>query len=304
MIENKSNELRKRAKTFFWASLFFSFSQRKHIQVLYSFCRYIDDISDSNSYSKYEAYKLLDEVKKDLINLKSDNIVIQNFINLKKEKEIDINLPTELISGVQKDLNNVNFNNIKDLLVYSYQVAGTVGLMMCAIMKVKNKTLLNHAVELGVAMQLTNISRDIKEDLLRNRIYLPKSMRNFSYNNYNELMNNEKKKKIFSYDVVKLIDYSNELYLCARNGINRLPRKYKLPILISSKLYQQIGYEIRNNPEDLWCKRFYVSYIKKIVITFLCVFDFSLTIFSYPKKKNTHKELANILGKYLNINGK
>ena len=302
MINNQSNDLKKRAKTFFWASLFFSYTQRKNIKVLYSFCRYVDDISDSSFYSKNEASKLLDEIKKDLTNMESNNSIIKNFITLIKEKKINLSLPIELIKGVKKDLNNINLNNMNDLIIYSYQVAGTVGLMMCSIMQVKNKILHIHAVELGIAMQLTNISRDIKEDLLRNRIYLPKSMRNFIYNGIEDLLNNDGKKKVFSNDIVKLIHYSNEIYLCAQNGINGLPIKFKLPILIASKLYQQIGFEIIKYPTDLWYKRFYVSYLKKILITFSCILNSLITVFSYHKKNNTHKEVEKILTKYLKTN--
>ena len=85
MISNKSNDLKKRAKTFFWASLFFSYNQRRHIKVLYSFCRYVDDISDSSFYSKNQASKLLNQIKKDLTNMDSNNVIIRNFINLVKE---------------------------------------------------------------------------------------------------------------------------------------------------------------------------------------------------------------------------
>ena len=299
MVNNKSNDLKKRAKTFFWASLFFSYTQRGHIKVLYSFCRYVDDISDSSFYSKYQASKLLNQIKKDLINMNSNNVIIKNFINLVKKKKINIDLPIELINGIQKDLNVVNFNNIQELIIYSYQVAGTVGLMMCSIMKVENKILRIHAVELGIAMQLTNISRDIKEDLLRNRIYLPKSMRNFSYNGNEDLIDSDEKKITFSHDIVKLIHYSNDIYLCAQNGINGLPLRFKLPILIASKLYQQIGFEIIKYPKDLWCKRFFVSHIKKILITLSCILNFLLTIFSYHKENNVHKEVDKILTKYL-----
>ena len=302
MINNKSNDLKKRAKTFFWASLFFSYTQRRHIKVLYSFCRYVDDISDSSFYSKNQASKLLNQIKKDLTNMDSNNVIIRNFITLVKEKKINIDLPIELINGIQKDLNIVNLKNIEELIIYSYQVAGTVGLMMCSIMKVKSKILHIHAVELGIAMQLTNISRDIKEDLLRNRIYLPKSMRNFSYNGYEDLIDSDKKKMIFSDDTVKLIHYSNEIYLCARDGINGLPLRFKLPILIASKLYQQIGFEIIKYPKDLWNKRFFVSYIKKVLITASCILNFFLTIFSYHKKNNIHREVEKILTKYLKKN--
>ena len=111
-----------------------------------------------------------------------------------------------------KDLRNVNIKTLEELIIYSFQVAGTVGLMMCSIMNVKLHSLQKPALELGIAMQLTNISRDIKEDLLMNRIYLPSEIRSFKYNNSNELLSNVKKKKNLSNDVLKLIELSENFY--------------------------------------------------------------------------------------------
>ena len=88
MLHSKS--IKKRAKTFFWASLFFSRSQQKDIAILYSFCRYIDDISDSDEFNKKEAKQKLESVKKELKTLKSQNPIINNFIQLKHKKKIDL----------------------------------------------------------------------------------------------------------------------------------------------------------------------------------------------------------------------
>ena len=297
MLHSKS--IKKRAKTFFWASLFFSKSQQKDIAILYSFCRYIDDISDSDEFNKKEAKQKLESVKKELKTLKSKNPIINNFIQLKHKKKIDLNLALELINGAMKDLTEVNLKNIEELIIYSYQVAGTVGLMMCSLMNVTNKNLLPHAIELGIAMQLTNISRDVKEDLEMNRIYLPESLRSFKYSSYEELINSKIKKKLIVGDILKLINYSNKIYKFSMNGILKLPFKYKLPILIASRLYQNIGFIILKRRSKLLKKRIYVSRLKKIYITFNCIL-FLLFKNNFNKYNDSyHKEVKIILSNYL-----
>ena len=297
MLHSKS--IKKRAKTFFWASLFFSKSQQKDIAVLYSFCRYIDDISDSNEFDKTEAKKKLESIKKELKALKSQNPLINNFIQLKHKRKIDLNLALELINGAKKDLKKVNLKSIEELIIYSYQVAGTVGLMMCSLMNVTNKNLLPFAIELGIAMQFTNISRDVKEDLEMNRIYLPESFRSFNFSSYKELLNNNKKKNLMVGDVLKLINYSNKIYKSSMNGILRLPFKYKLPILIASRLYQNIGFIILKRRRKLFRKRIYVSRLKKMYITLNCILFLLFKNNINKSNHSYHKEVKIILSNYL-----
>ena len=194
-MDNTSNLLKKRGKSFFWASLFFSKKERLNIQTLYSFCRLIDDIGDSNKLSRVDAKKKLNRIIFEIKKNKSENKIVSSFLNLSQNCSINNKIPIELIKGVIKDLRNVNIKTLEELIIYSFQVAGTVGLMMCSIMNVKLHSLQKPALKLGIAMQLTNISRDIKEDLLLNRIYLPSEIRSFKYNNSNELLSNVKKKK-------------------------------------------------------------------------------------------------------------
>ena len=94
-------------------------------------------------------------------------------LNLIYEFNISAKIIDDLFEGINSDIKeNVKLNSKKELLVYSYRVAGTVGLMMSKILKVKNKEALKGAVDLGIAMQLTNIARDVCEDKDRNRQYI------------------------------------------------------------------------------------------------------------------------------------
>ncbi len=263
-----SFSLKKRAKTFYFASLFFSTEKRNDIKVLYLFCRFIDDLGDDPKLSKKVSKIKLKKIKKELLTKKTKNKIIHNFINLMSKYNIDNKIPNDLIDGVLSDLRKVNIKNYNQLFCYSYKVAGTVGLMMCDIMGVKQHSLKFNAIYLGIAMQLTNISRDIKEDLLRDRIYIPKEIRIHVNNNFNDIPFCETLQKEFAKDLKKLIDTSDVIYDLAWEGIVKLPFKYKLPIAIASYLYQSIGIKIRNRNYNIWKKRIYLTKIDKVIKTF------------------------------------
>ena len=267
-IKKASFSLKNRAKTFYFASLFFSTEKRNDIKVLYLFCRFVDDLGDNTKLSKKVSKVKLKKIKKELLTQKTNNQIIHNFINLMSKYSINLKIPNDLIDGVLSDLSKVNIKDYNQLFYYSYKVAGTVGLMMCDIMGVKERSLKFNAVYLGIAMQLTNISRDIKEDLLRDRIYIPKEIRLYVNNEFYEIPFCEKLQKEFAKDLKKLVDTSDVIYELAWEGIVKLPFKYRLPIAIASYLYQSIGTKIRNRNYDIWKQRIYLTKIEKVIKTF------------------------------------
>ena len=292
-MDYESTKLKKRGKSFFWASLFFSKRERKDIEKLYSFCRYIDDIGDNGKFKKEKAKKLLESIKKDILKNSSKKKIIFDFLDISRKYNINTKIPLTLIEGVILDLKTVNLKKISELIDYSFKVAGTVGLMMCSIMRVKNKNQQKHAIELGIAMQLTNISRDVIEDLNNNRIYLPVSERSFNFLSFSELQNNQLKKEKLSRDIIKLLDYSDTLYKYSHYGIFNLPLKFRLPILIAANLYQQIGIKIRKRPKLILEKRIYISRLKKILITIGSILE---CIF---RKKNNIGKIHPIIHKFI-----
>jgi phytoene synthase len=103
--------------------------------------------------------------KKDFVNKNFDNLIVKEMWSIIDSENISKNVVIDLFDGVEMDLvEKVRIKSKKDLLVYSYRVAGTVGLMMSKILKVRNKEALKGAIDLGIAMQLTNIARDVNED--------------------------------------------------------------------------------------------------------------------------------------------
>ena len=282
----KSNfSLKNRAKTFYFASLFFSTDKRNDIKSLYLFCRFVDDLGDNKNLSKKASKIKLNRIKKELLTRKSKDQIILNFINLMSKYGINHRIPNDLVDGVLSDLNKVNIKDYDQLFSYSYKVAGTVGLMMCDIMGVKDNSLKFNAIYLGIAMQLTNISRDIREDLLRDRIYIPKEIRIHVKNNFCKTPFSEKLQREFSKDLKTLLDTSDIVYDLAWEGIIKLPLKYRFPIAVASYLYQSIGIKIRNKNYNVWKQRIYLTKIEKVIKTFKVLIKL---IYNEQKSKDTN----------------
>ena len=163
-MDNNQSLISKNAKSFSWAGFFLSKDTFRKCSVLYDFCRTIDDIADKDGHLDFKINKFL-EFKSEFKNKNISNNIIKNIHILLEEERISHQIVNDLFDGVESDLKSeVSLNNKKDLLIYCYQVAGTVGLMMAKILKVKGEKSLRCAVDLGVAMQLTNITRDVIED--------------------------------------------------------------------------------------------------------------------------------------------
>ena len=164
--------LSKHARSFRWASWFLPADRRDDAAVVYAFCRLVDDIadcSDDDSIARIELEKLSREIQR----LEAPRPLVAAFLQIAASRNMDTIYALELIAGVLSDLGEVRFQEQEELFRYSYRVAGTVGLMMCAVLGVVDPNAHAHAVDLGVAMQITNICRDVKEDAEIGRVYIP-----------------------------------------------------------------------------------------------------------------------------------
>ena len=271
MNNAKKLTLKFRAKTFYFASVFLPNKIRKDIENLYIFCRYVDDIGDGGNFTKKNAIKKLNQIKSQILIKKSDNLIISEFISLQIKYKINASIPIDLINGVKSDLNNVDFKNNKELLKYCYQVAGTVGYMFCKIIKVNNTKLIFRGVQLGIAMQRTNISRDIREDLESNRMYLPREERQYK-GEKKKIIHNNKLKKTISEDLLSFLKQTEKFYQNSWIGIRKLPFKYAVPVSIAAELYQRIGNKIIKNNCNIWGRRIYLNKFEKVKYSFFALY--------------------------------
>ena len=242
------------AKSFNWAGFFLPKQTYQKCSALYDFCRIVDNIADDDDAieSKKNKFK---NFESNFNNKNFDNPIIKNMWELIDEFNISLKIINDLFEGIKSDIKEkVKLDSKKELLIYSYRVAGTVGLLMAKILKVRKKSSLMSAIDLGIAMQLTNISRDVVEDLNNNRSYI-----------------NENFEEIKSTLMLAEKFYENSFH-----SINEIPISFRFSILVARRVYRKIGYKIfkKKNLENYRKSgKIYVSNFEKIIETFLSVFD-------------------------------
>jgi len=272
---NDPNSLKKHGKSFYWASFFLPKRNKDAATQLYSICRFFDDLADDNNEDQTKI--LTGEFKKICDDLSHP---INEFFT---SHNLSIKILGDLVDGLVKDQTDVRIKNEKELIQYAYQVAGTVGLMMSPLIMVNNNKANKHAIDLGIAMQLTNIARDIYEDALMNRIYLPQDW--ISNTNISELTDISSNKDLIQIKsaIKKLILLSETYYKNGFAGMRYIPLKTRLAIFFAAKIYRAIGQKIKKNRYEYSYKRIYVSTIEKLFITFISVPEFVFLNLRYNK---------------------
>jgi len=262
------------AKSFNWAGFFLPKKTYKNCSYLYDFCRVVDNIADDEGEIEIKKIKFQKFVS-DFKQKNFENPVIQNMWNIINEFNISLEIIYDLFDGIESDIKqNVKIDTRKDLLIYCYRVAGTVGLMMAKILNVNKKQSLKSAIDLGIAMQLTNISRDVIEDSKKNRSYIN--------GNFEEINS-----------TIKLADtfYKNSFY-----SIREIPLSFRFSILVARRIYRKIGYKIlKKKTFENYSKsgKIYVSNFEKVLETILSIYD--LIILSLLNKNDDQIEHDHLL---------
>lgn len=254
--------LKKHAKSFYFAGLLLDKQTLHDASVLYAFCRQLDDAADIKD--KSEKSVKLQQLITDYRTDHSQNEINIAFKALKKKYQLNNQFIDDLILGVSSDIQFKQPKDLKELIFYSYQVAGTVGGLMARILGATNEKAWRFAIDLGIGMQLTNISRDIKEDALNNRIYLPQDHLGSDID-ATTILNPEHKTKV--YNVTKeVLTTADKYYQSGFSGIYYIPKKNKFSILMAGMLYQSIGNKVLNNNEKFLKQRVYLTLFEKIII--------------------------------------
>ena len=278
----KENLLKKHAKSFYWASFFLPNNTLSKCSSLYNFCRTLDDIVDDDNNLSVKR-EIFSKFKKDFENKNLENQIIKDMWSIIDSENISKQVIIDLFDGVETDLEEqVVINSKKDLFVYSYRVAGTVGLMMSKILKVKNKEALKGAIDLGIAMQLTNIARDVCEDKARNREYVKHDF----------------------LSIQNIIDDSQVFYEKSFKSMSYIPLKSRFSVIVARRVYRKIGdYILKQKDIDNYNKagRIYVPVFEKVIQTFLSIIDFIKLLF-IKKLKYDNQLNHNILEQEINLN--
>jgi len=274
----KKNYLALFAKSFNWAGFFLPRKIYNDCTSLYAFCRVLDDIADekNNLDTKIEKFNKLKKFFKISFDLDNNDRrssyenekIILDIITLAENNKIKKIVIEDLIDGVASDLKKrIHIRLVKDLLVYSYRVAGTVGLMMSRILNVNDRRALKGAIDLGIAMQLTNIARDVVEDKKMNREYIKPDFEN----------------------IQATLKLAEMFYDSSFSSIQKIPFRYKFSIIVARRIYRQIGRKIlqKGNMENYTKSgKIYVNNFEKTYQTIISIFDLILV---YLKEIEPHQ---------------
>ena len=275
---NKKNYLAIFAKSFNWAGFFLPKKIYEDSAKLYAFCRILDDTADEKTdldskikkFDKMKNFlkKTYDTDNKEIYSSDDYERIFHDVITLAKSKNIKRIILEDLVNGVESDLKKrIHIRSVKDLLIYSYRVAGTVGLMMSKILMVNDRRALKGAIDLGIAMQLTNIARDVIEDKKMNREYIKPDFENIQA-------------------TLKLADM---FYESSFSSIQKIPFRYKFSIIVARRIYRQIGRKIlqKGNMQNYEKSgKIYVNNFEKIYHTIISIFDLILV---YLKEIESHQ---------------
>ncbi|MDR9418400.1 phytoene/squalene synthase family protein [Gracilimonas sp.] len=265
---------RKHAKTFYMATRFLPNEKQRGIFAIYGLCRYLDDLVDEAEDLITDKKITVDQVdeklklfKQRLVDVYDGKIaedpILTAFADTLKKYQISIELPFLLLEGVRTDLIKDRFETFDEVYDYSYKVASVVGLMTSEVFGYVNNEAIEHAIDLGIAMQLTNILRDVGEDLRRGRIYIPQEdliAFNISEDELFTETVSDKFKALMEFQIQRAREY----YFKADLGIPMLSSDSRLPVYLARHNYSRILNKIEENNYNVFDNRAYLNYTEKL----------------------------------------
>jgi phytoene synthase len=265
-----AKEISKKSKSsFYYAFNLLPAEQRDAMNTVYAFCRQTDDIVDEGTvaddikYDKLRKWRI--ELEKSL-NGHSEYPLINKLSNTIQNFNIPLEPFFDLLKGMEMDLQQKRYVTFNDLQTYCYRVASTVGLMCIEIFGYRHPSAKDFAVNLGIALQLTNILRDIKKDAEKGRIYLPKEdLEKFDYNESDIFNNtyNENFQKMMKYQVERAREYFNTATAC----LNREDKKAMFAARAMQHIYYRMLNKIVDADYDVYNKKIKISTAKKVGIS-------------------------------------
>jgi 15-cis-phytoene synthase len=269
-LKSSTKEITKKSKS----SFLYSFSilpkeKSDAINTIYAFCRMTDDIVDNNVLSTEEKSLQLNKWKEDFNTAllgDSDNELLKDVSSIIEKYEIPLKHFYDLIDGMRMDLEGRIYQTFEDLYQYCYKAASTVGLICIEIFGYKNDSAKDYAVNLGVALQLTNIIRDIQTDTALGRIYIPKNdLNQFNYS-MEELKNN-----VYNQNFINLLSFEYEraesFYRKAEESLAEEDKKSMVAAVIMHKIYYRLLQKIKRNKFNIFGSSTRISKLRKILIS-------------------------------------
>jgi 15-cis-phytoene synthase len=261
--------IQKGSKSFSLAARLFDPATRDAAFFLYGWCRYCDDQVD-----QVGASMTAEELNRRLKTLKDKTAAAFSFAPQREpvfvalqyivhRYDIPSHYALELIEGMAMDVRATQYTSLKELLLYCYRVAGTVGLMMAHVMGLRDEVALKHAADLGIAMQLTNIARDIVEDASMGRVYLPSTWLSEAKIPPKEIAAPENREKLAML-TLRLLREAERYYRSGDEGLWHLSFRSACAVAAARNVYSEIGALLLKKGARAWDERTYVTGARKL----------------------------------------
>jgi len=274
-------------RTFHAAARLLAPDQRDRAARLYAFCRFVDDLADCSADAD-QARSRLGLLRSAITQRRARCAPSAGLLALADDVSMPLSAAVALIDGALSDLSIPIFSTERELVRYSYRVAGTVGLMMCPVLDVHDRNAWPRAIDLGIGMQLTNIARDIKDDAQSGRIYLPTEWTGIDAPPAMTAPDRRQAKQLAS-GVRRLLDLAERYYASGMGGLRFLPFRARLSIHAAARMYREIGREVGREIDrhgyERWDKRTIVSGTRKL---WLSIYGISIEAASIPPSPMTH----------------
>lgn len=260
------------AQSFYLASHFLPKEKREAAYTIYAFCRLSDSIVDhAGKYPQIELDEWRRETRVAFQDGKSDHPILDAFVKTCQQYDISSSYAMELLDGMQMDLEKFRYETFDELYQYCYHVASTPGLMMVQVLECSDPLAKKYAADLGIAMQLTNILRDIKEDYQNGKVYIPREdLQKFGCieSNFGSGTKSEGFDQLMDFEISRAQSFYEE----SKKGVLLLSPDARLGVTLCRELYARILAEIRKEKQGVLKKRVVVPNLKKyILVTKYCL---------------------------------
>ncbi len=264
--------MRQKGRTFWLASRLLPAGLLDDVAVLYAFCRAVDDAVDeatSDAAAAAQAERLARELEGD-----APRPEVAAFLDLAARRGLDLRFARELVAGVSSDVGSVRLESDAQLLRYAYLVAGTVGGLMVRLLGANDERALAPALELGIAMQLTNICRDVAEDAGRDRVYLPGERLVDAGLSFDDVLRGGADRSRLAKVIREVLSEADRHYEAARAGLRFLPWRARMAVAVAARLYRQIGVRLLAAQQgDPFAGRVVVPWQQKLRLAVSALFD-------------------------------
>lgn len=259
-------------KSFSWAAFWLGRTARDEGSIVYAFCRAADDAVDEAA-SLESARREIRYLRSMLRGDEPPSPLVVAYRAILEKHATGLRPAEQLLDGIESDLAAVRMEDDLDLIRYCYRVAGTVGLMMCGVLGAQHPNAAKHAVDLGIAMQLTNICRDVLEDAERGRVYLPRDRLLAVGVRSEELLDAQARecprvRAGIRQVVSDLLVLADRFYADAALGYRYLPARGRLAAMVAGRLYRAIGHRLRQRGSDPLSGRVFIGALSKAMLLF------------------------------------